>query len=62
LNNIDTPAEVKIWLMLNGKIPVEKYEKRYVDYRAWFCGKNYLADNNGKCAYVVTPHGKIEKQ
>ena len=58
LGNIDTPAEVKVWLMLNRKRDVSRYEKRFVDYRTWFCDE--ASFSNAKCSYVVTPHGRIE--
>jgi hypothetical protein len=60
LGNIDTPAEVKVWLMLNGKRDVSSYKKGFVDYRAWFCDE--ASFSNAKCTYVVTPHGRIEEK
>ena len=60
LGNIDTPAEVKVWLMLNGKIDVNKYKKEFIDYRAWFCSEASFP--NAKCTYVVTPYGRIEEK
>jgi len=60
LGNIDTPAEVKVWLMLNGKRDVSRYKKGFVDYRAWFCDE--ASFSNAKCSYVVTPHGRIEEK
>ena len=60
LGNIDTPAEVKVWLMLNGKIDVNKYKKEFIDYRAWFCSEASFP--NAKCSYLVTPHGKIQEE
>ncbi len=62
LGNIDTPAEVKVWLMLNGKREVENYKKRFGDYRAWFCDEASFSSPSVKCSYAVTPHGSIEKQ
>lgn len=58
--NIDTPAEVKVWLMLNGKRDVSRYKKTFVDYRVWFCDE--ASFSNAKCSYVVTPHGRIEEK
>ena len=56
--NIDAPAEVKVWLMLNGKRDVSRYKKGFIDYRVWFCDEASLS--NTKCSYVVTAHGRIE--
>ena len=60
LGNIDTSAEVKVWLMLNGKRNVSKYKKRFVDYRAWFCDES--SHSNARCTYVISPHGKIQEE
>ena len=60
LGNIDTPAEVKVWLMLNRKRDVSRYKKEFVDYRAWFCDE--ASFSNAKCSYVVAPHGRIEEK
>ncbi len=60
LGNIDTPAEVKVWLMLNGKRDVCRYKKGFIDYRVRFCDEASFP--NAKYSYVVTPHGRIEEK
>ena len=58
--NIDTPAEVKVQLFLNGKRDVSRYKKEFVDYKAWFCDEATFP--NAKCTYVVTSYGRIEEK
>jgi len=60
LGNIDTPAEVKVWLKLNKKRDVHRYKKRFVDYRAWFCDES--SHSNARCTYVISTHGKIQEE
>ena len=60
LGNVDTPAEVKVWLMLNGKKDVCRYKKEFLDYRVRFCDE--ASFSNAKSIYVVTPHGRIEEK